>query len=219
MSERQPRVKAYPEEFREQVVHTARTGNRRLAEVAAEFEVSTDSVRRWQKQAELDEGVRKDGITSDERKELRRLRRENRRVRMERDILAGSSSLVRSGERFDPVRVFEFVRVRRGRWPVGCMCRVLGVSPSGYYASLKRGPIRRAQENEALSKRIAEIHEASRDQYGARRVHAEQLASGNKLSRQWVARLMRTLGLQGGYGGGKHTRPARSQGAHLSRDR
>lgn len=219
MSERQPRVKAYPEEFREQVVQAARTGNRRLAEVAAEFEVSTDSVRRWVKQAELDEGVRKDGISSDEHKELRRLRRENRRLRMERDILAESSSLVRSGERFDPVKGFEFVRARRGRWPVGCMCRVLGVSPSGYYAWLKRGPSRRALENEALSKRIAEIHEASHGTYGSRRVHAELLEGGDKLSRQRVARLMRTLGLQGGHGGGKRIRPARIRGAHLSRDR
>ncbi len=81
-------MKAHPKEFREHVARIARTGNRRLAEVAAEFQVSTDSVRRWVNQAVLDEGVRKDGITPDERKELRRLRRENRRVRMERDILA-----------------------------------------------------------------------------------------------------------------------------------
>ena len=208
MSERQPRVKAYPKEFREHVVQIARAGNRRLAEVAAEFDVSTDSVRRWVKQAGLDEGIRKDGITSDEREELRRLRRENRRVRMERDILAEISSLIRPQERFDPVRVFEFVRARRGRWPVGCMCRVLGVSPSGHYAWLKRGPSRRAQENEALSKRIAEIHEASHGTYGSRRVHAELLEGGDNLSRQRVARLMRTLGLKGCRGSGKCTRPA-----------
>ena len=97
MSKRQARGKAYPgkaypKEFRAQVVQIARTGNRRLAEVAAEFEVSTDSVRRWVKQAELDDGERKDGITSDERKELRRLRRELRRVKMEREILAKAAA-------------------------------------------------------------------------------------------------------------------------------
>ena len=122
-------------------------------------------------------------------------------------------------QRFDPFKGFEFVRARRGRWPVGCMCRVLGVSPSGYYAWLKRGPSRRAQENEALSKRIAEIHEASHGTYGSRRVHAELLEGGDKLSRQRVARLMRNLGLQGGDGGGKRIRPARIRGAHLSHDR
>ena len=46
MSKRKARVKAYPKEFREQVVQIAGTGNRRLAEVAAEFESSTDSMRR-----------------------------------------------------------------------------------------------------------------------------------------------------------------------------
>ena len=99
------------------------------------------------------------------------------------------------------------------------MRRVLGVSPSGYYAWLERRPSRRAQENEALTKLIAEIHEASRGQYGARRVRADLLASGNKLSRQGVARRMRTLGLQREHGCGKRTRPARSRWVHLPHDR
>ncbi len=77
------------------------------------------------------------------------------------------------------------------------MCRVLGVSPSGYYAWRGRPPSRRAQENEALGRRIEAIHTASRETYGARRVHAELRAEGVAVSRPRVARLMRALGRQG----------------------
>ena len=108
-----------------------------------------------------------------------------------------SSGLVCSGDRFDRVRAFEFVRVNQARYPIACMCRVLGVSPSGYYAWRGRPPSRRARENEALSRRITAIHAKSREIYGARRGHAELWAAGVAVSRQRVARLMRALGRQG----------------------
>ncbi len=72
------------------------------------------------------------------------------------------------------------------------MCRLLGVSTSGYYGWRVRSPSRRAQQNKELSRRIAAIHAESRQTYGARRVWAELRAQGVT-----VARLMRALGLQG----------------------
>ncbi len=108
------------------------------------------------------------------------------------------------GDRFDPVRVFEFVRAQQGQYPIALMCRVLGVSTSGYYAWLQRSPSRRARENEALSRRITKIHADSRQTYGARRVHAALEAKGVKASRPRVERLMRALGLRGRVG--SHTR-------------
>ena len=77
------------------------------------------------------------------------------------------------------------------------MCRLLGVSTSGYYAWRVRSPSRRAQQNKELSRRIAAIHAESRQTYGARRVWAELWAQGVTVSRRRVARLMRALGLQG----------------------
>ena len=85
-------VKAYPKEFREQVVKLALSSGRRPREIAEEFEISVDSVRRWVRQAQLDSGERKDGLTTPEREELRRLRRDIRRVRMEREILAKAAA-------------------------------------------------------------------------------------------------------------------------------
>ena len=77
---------AYPLEYKEQMVALVRVG-RRPEELAREFEPSAQSIRNWVVQADLDEGRRTDGLTTREREELRRLRRENKQLHMEREIL------------------------------------------------------------------------------------------------------------------------------------
>ncbi len=84
---KQTRNKPYPKEFREQVVKLVQAGGQTVSEIAREFEISKDSVRRWVQQAERDKGSRQDGLSTTERKELAQLRREHRRLRMEREIL------------------------------------------------------------------------------------------------------------------------------------
>jgi transposase len=76
----------YPPEFKRQMVELVRSG-RTPQELSREFEPSAGAIRNWVRQADLDEGRRNDGLTSDEREELRRLKRENRQLRMEREIL------------------------------------------------------------------------------------------------------------------------------------
>ena len=85
-------VKAYPKEFRDKVAQLVQVSERSVREVAEEFGISTDSVRRWVQQAERDQGTRKDGLSSAEREELVRLRRELRQVKMEREILAKATA-------------------------------------------------------------------------------------------------------------------------------
>jgi putative transposase len=80
---------------------------------------------------------------------------------------------------------------------VAAMSRVLGVSPSGYYAWRKRPLSARARADVELSAHIAAIHRASRGTYGAPRVHADLVALGLHVGRKRVARLMRALGVQG----------------------
>ena len=77
------------------------------------------------------------------------------------------------------------------------MCRVLGVSPSGYYAWLNRAACKRVLADQALSERIRSIHTRSRGTYGTPRIHAELAASGTQVGRKRVARLMRATGLAG----------------------
>jgi putative transposase len=80
---------------------------------------------------------------------------------------------------------------------IATMCRVLGVSPGGYYARQKRPPSARAQADEELSTRIAAIHRRSRQTYGVPRIYAELKAQGLRVGRKRVARLMNTAGLYG----------------------
>jgi putative transposase len=77
------------------------------------------------------------------------------------------------------------------------MCHALGVSPSGYYAWLNRGASARARDDEALAEQIRMIHTRSRGIYGAPRIHAELAATGTRVGRKHIARLMRVAGLQG----------------------
>ena len=81
----------YPAEFREQIVELVRAGGK-PADLAKEFGPSPVSIRAWVRQADRDEGRRKDGLTTDEREELTRLRRENRQLKMEREILAKAAA-------------------------------------------------------------------------------------------------------------------------------
>jgi len=82
---------AYPPEFRRQMVELVRSG-RTPEELAREFEPTAQSIWTWVKQAERDAGKRTEGPPSGEREELARLRRENHRLRQERDILAKAAA-------------------------------------------------------------------------------------------------------------------------------
>ena len=82
-------------------------------------------------------------------------------------------------------------------YPVATMCRLLGVSASGYYAWQGRAPSARAESDRALLDRIREIHRISRGTYGVPRIHAELVERGYAVGRKRVARLMRRAGLRG----------------------
>ena len=77
----------YPDEFRVDAVRLYRSSGKSLATVSRELGIAVESLRNWSKQTDLDSGARKDGLTSEERDELRRLRRENRILVEEREIL------------------------------------------------------------------------------------------------------------------------------------
>jgi transposase len=82
----------YSPEFRRQAVELVRSSGSSVPQIADELGVSPQSLRNWVRQAALDSGERRDGLTSDEREELRRLRRENRRLQQEREILKAAAA-------------------------------------------------------------------------------------------------------------------------------
>ena len=77
---------AYPDEFRREAVQMLRAG-RAPRELAESLGVSQQTLRNWRRQDQIDHRERDDGLPSDEREELRRLRRENARLKQERDLL------------------------------------------------------------------------------------------------------------------------------------
>jgi transposase len=81
----------YAPEYRRRIIELARAG-RSINELARAFEPTVETMRQWIKQAGLDEGLRNDGLTTSEREELNRLRRENCVLREEREILAKAAA-------------------------------------------------------------------------------------------------------------------------------
>ncbi len=89
------------------------------------------------------------------------------------------------------------MRANQALYPIATMCRLLGVSASGYHAWLSRPPSQRALDDALLLKEIRDAHELSKGTYGAPRIHAELAAKGIRVGRKRIARLMRAAGLAG----------------------
>ena len=104
--------------------------------------------------------------------------------------------------------IFKLIDAQRASYPVAVLCRMLGVSKSGYYAWRGRPPSERRRQDTLLIEKIREIHSRSRETYGYPRVHAELRSLGVRCGRRRVARLMRAVGLRG-YVRGKKRRTTR----------
>jgi putative transposase len=91
---------------------------------------------------------------------------------------------------------FAFIDEKEVAFPVGAMCRTLGVSSSGYYEWRKRLPGPRTKDDARLAVEITAAHKRSRGTYGSPRVHAELRARGTRVGKKRVERLMRENGLQ-----------------------
>src|SRR5437763_2440731 len=88
MGRKRPRPRrSFAAEFKAEIVELCQRGDRSVGQVARDFDLTETAVREWVKQAEIDAGSRSDGLTSAEREELAALRRENRRLREDVEIL------------------------------------------------------------------------------------------------------------------------------------
>jgi transposase-like protein len=165
---RRARRKFTPE-FKAETVKLVRESGKTVGEVALELDLTETALRHWVQQAEIDQGKGSEGaLTTAEKEELTRLRRENRTLRMERDFLK-TGSLVRQREQV----VFGRIQAAAASLPIAMMCRLLRVSRAGFYAWRKRPESERARSDRELSVHIAAIHAESRRTYGSPRVHAE----------------------------------------------
>ena len=183
----------YAAEFRRQMVELVRAGGT-PEELAAEFEPTVQSIRNRVAQSERNAGRGDGGLMTAEREELNRLRRENRRLRLEREILSNACPGLDPGAAAGSLgrRTLSLGRVpvrerHQARYPIVTMCELLGVSSSGYYAWIKWRPSQRAETDVILIAEIRVAHEASRGTYGAPRIHAELAANGLRVGRERIA--------------------------------
>jgi transposase len=88
MGKKKPRPRrSFTAEFKAEIVELCQRGDRSVGQIAKDFDLTETAVREWLKQAERDAGTRTDGLTTSEKDELAQLRRENRRLREDVEIL------------------------------------------------------------------------------------------------------------------------------------
>ena len=123
----------YPPEFRREAVELARVSDKSVPQLAKDLGISDQSLREWIKRADVDAGKR-EGLTTDEREELRRLRRENRTLLQEREILKKAAAFfARESER--PVSVLTGSSPRRRpSYPVSLIVPDARRQPPGFHA-------------------------------------------------------------------------------------
>jgi transposase InsO family protein len=86
---------------------------------------------------------------------------------------------------------YAFIAEEKVAFPVSTLCRLMAVSPSGFYASQGRPASAHARRDEELAEKVAAAHQTSKGRYGSPRVHADLKAAGHRVSRKRVARIMR----------------------------
>lgn len=139
---------------------------RPIKHVADELGLGPESLRRWVRQHEADQGLRTDRPTSTETQELRRLRKENSEFKRTNEILK-LASVFRPGARPDPAKVVSFVQQHKQVFGVEPLLAVLGEPVSTFYDRAGHRPSARALSDAALLERIEAVWEASRQTYGS----------------------------------------------------
>nr|WP_206108271.1 IS3 family transposase [Paludisphaera soli] len=185
--------RTFTPEFKAEAVRRITEQGKSLSEVARELDLGESMLRAW-KQAIAAQGEQAfpgRGNPPALEEELRRLRAEVKRLTMEREILKKATGLLRQGV----VMRYDFVEAHRGRWPVRLMCRILAVSPGGYYGWRGRPESERTRRREALAVAIKAVHVEVKARYGSPRIHAELVARGHACGVKTVARLMREHGI------------------------
>ncbi|WP_394836275.1 IS3 family transposase [Pendulispora rubella] len=191
MAKRKRRV--FTPEFKADAVRLCKSGDRTIAQVANDLDLTETALRAWVKRADAQapKSATSNELTTPEREELAELRRKVKRLEMERENLKKSSNILREGEHVK----FAFIDVEKTFWPIQVLCFVLGVSRSGYYAWKARPKSKARTSDEKLATQIEASHKRSRGTYGSPRVHRELRARGIRVARKRVERLMRQQGI------------------------
>ncbi|WP_433236197.1 IS3 family transposase [Actinomadura nitritigenes] len=186
----------YPVEFHSDAVALVRSSGRPIAQVAKELGVNHETLRTWVRAAQAAELP---GAAAESAKdaELARLRKEVAELKLEREILRKAAAYFGSGD--VGLSRFSFVEARHRAFGVKRLCRVLGVSRSGFYRWRQATAARAARKaaDRSLAERIRKIHAGSGATYGSPRVHSELRDQGHRVNRERVERVMREHAIVG----------------------
>ncbi len=150
--------RTFTDEQKSKVVKIVEQSEKLIGQLAREMGLTESALRKWVKQAKIDrQGGGKGQLTSKKREELNKLRRDLKKVQMERDFLKKGGDLLCQRK----LGAYELIHAEKENYPINLMCRVLKQSRSGY-AWCKRPTSPREKENELLYKKIQQIHQDSR---------------------------------------------------------
>jgi transposase-like protein len=191
--EKDGKRRKFSDEYKAETERLPRRSGKSIGKMALELGIGESTLKRWVGHAESEPGRGPEGaLKRSEREELVELRRENQRLRIERETPKKSDGLLRQGERVK----FAFIATEKANYPAALMCRVLKVSRSGRYAWHGRPAANGTAEDQRLALEVGAIYAESRSCYGSPRVHAELRARGQRTGRERVARLMRAATLR-----------------------
>ena len=167
-----------------------------VAEVSERLGVSAHSLYKWVKAIKPDKTDEQAAALIESRSEVLKLRARLKRTEEERDILKKAARYFCSKPRVK----YRFIHEHRGEHAVQVMCRLLEVSPSGFYEWVKRPLSDRAIEDRRLLVLIRASNTASGGVYGYRRVHLDLCEIGEACGKHRVARIMRTNHIKARHG-------------------
>lgn len=164
-----------------------------LFHAAKEVNTSPENIRRWKKEL-IPENLHTRAQKTIKKRQLafKQLRKELVGVTLERDILKKGSKYLFAG----PQEKFEFIKRHLDYFPVRTMCKILGISRSGFYKWINRASSKRAQYNQVLIEQIKKIHYNNNKRYGSPRIARELKVSGFHASEKHVRKLMKITSLQ-----------------------
>lgn len=188
---------AYSSEYREMVLAQVRSG-RRVAELALELEVSESTIHRWKSQDEIDRGQRP-GVSTGESAELRAARQRVAELEAELAATKKASELFDQGRVVRPKDLYPIVEALGAEgYGLKFSCRLLRVSPSGFFTSKSKPPSATEIRRAWLTDLVVKIWEDSRRTYGKRRIRAElEDAYGQVVNHKLIRRIMREQGISG----------------------
>ena len=182
----------FTDEFKAGAVRLVLDEGKTVGQVARELDLTESALRHWVERERADRTKGRTGLTTEEREELRRPAQGSPDAAYRAGDPKKSRGLLRQGARV----AFAFIQAEKASFSVRAMCRVLDVSPSGFYAWRDRPASARARRDQQLRVLIRASHEASRCRYGSPRVHEDLREQGEAVSRKRVVRLMQLEGLR-----------------------